>query len=83
MTPKKFKENRKKLGFTQKTLAYELSTNQRYICQFEKGVKILISKKLISNLKALIADSAFMKASHNIKPMVIDKNMFRVAYEDV
>jgi len=85
MTPNKFRQNRKALGFTQKALAYELGIHISYIYQFEKGVsvKMPIRKKLINGLKLLIADGAFMKALDNIQSVMIDKNMFGVTYEDV
>lgn len=82
MTPDKFKQNRKALGFTQVNLAYELGTHPINICHIEKGIKIPTSKKLINAFKLLIADGAFVKALDNLQSILIDENMFGVTYID-
>lgn len=83
MIPNEFKHNRKALGFTQSNLAYELGTHPINICHIERGIKTPNSREIIKAFRLLVADSAFMKALHKIQPILIDKNMFGVTYEDV
>lgn len=78
MTPDKFKQYRKALGFTEESIAYELDTNVAQIISLEAGIKIRTKKKLINAFKLLLADSFFIKAFNFLKNQPIGKT----SYED-